>query len=965
MAENIDIDNLRNALEEFTRRLQDSSSAISDEERERRKHDKALEDAEKAIKEHQENQAKRIQKVTKELESLGRGLTNSGASFTVLNQGIDLTVKAIGGLVTKIPVVGAVVGGALKALGESAGEVAKLMVDQFQQAWNAYKDLQDTGVVTSFENLRDLSRDTGLRYEDINKALSKHTKSVAGFGGSMIVGMKAFGEVSRELTDVRKQFGAMGISSAEFTEFQAKYMAQEQSYGRIRGREAASLAQGTREYIENLDALSKLTGASRKDLENQRESARNEIKFRAVLEKLGPKTRESLENLNVYMANKAGPNIAKGIRDAASGAITSPEAQQLMYATNGKATAILDQLKKGLITEAEAAEQFHDAMQGYATTVGEHAQFTENAYTKNSIEAINFIRGGAKNFKDEFGKIKEAQQRNITGQNKQTATLSNTEKQLESASRNLQDFATSSELLPKVMDAFSAGLDGLTEQLAKMSGKSIPDDVKARLDERKATEATAKAQRDYTKSLQESEDAIDDQIKSIEKQIRSSSSPQQRNELERRLERLLASRREIEEAKAKPAGETATGTLDRRSESARQQLLEAQRQEEEAKKRREKVTPPRGAGAPLIPQTGTRAGAPQAAPGLGDLSAQFESGKQGSSAVGFDRTGGTSFGKYQIATRTGTMDKFMEHLKKTNPEIFERLSKAGPADTGTTGKFAQEWKKLAEEGKIQQSERDFIKSTHYDVGVKGTGQNIQKMIEQSKALQEVMFSTSVQHGGAGASDIFNKMFKDGMSEKDFIDAIYKERTTKFGSSTPSVQKSVMDRLAKERELAQGLIGKPAQQQAAAPTQPQQQAAAPVRPQATAAPVAQQQAAAPVAAINQAGFDRARANEDRRVERLQAQARGETPPTPQGRTGGIFRGPSTGYQVELHGTERVEPVDNASVTKEPLNTSVFGDGNEKMDKMLSVFETMIAKYDVMIDLLDNNNSQNRRLVQAMV
>jgi hypothetical protein len=194
---------------------------------------------------------------------------------------------------------------------------------------------------------------------------------------------------------------------------------------------------------------------------------------------------------------------------------------------------------------------------------------------------------------------------------------------------------------------------------------------------------------------------------------------------------------------------------------------------------------------------------------LGGLSERYEAGNKGSSAVGWDRTGGTSFGKYQIATRTGTMNKFMEHLKKTNPEAFERLSKAGPADSGKNGAFAQEWKKLAGEGKLAESEHDFIKKTHFDVGMsKVKDKGLSDMIGKSKALQEVMWSTSVQHGGGGAGGMFNKVFKEGMSEQDLIKAIYAERGTRFGSSSRGVQQSVQNRFADEQQRALAMVGTP-------------------------------------------------------------------------------------------------------------------------------------------------------------
>lgn len=206
--------------------------------------------------------------------------------------------------------------------------------------------------------------------------------------------------------------------------------------------------------------------------------------------------------------------------------------------------------------------------------------------------------------------------------------------------------------------------------------------------------------------------------------------------------------------------------------------------------------------------------APVGHQGLGGLSANYESGKKGSEAVGYDSTGGTSFGKYQIASKNGgTMNKFMEYLQENNPEAHARLAAAGPADSGKNGKFAEEWKTLAKEGKLGDSEHDFIKKTHYDVGIKNLkNENLSKMIGNNKALQEVMWSTSVQHGGAGkgrgAADIFNKVYKEGMSEEDLIKAVYEDRGKRFGSSTPEVQQSVANRFKDEQQKALKMLKDP-------------------------------------------------------------------------------------------------------------------------------------------------------------
>lgn len=208
----------------------------------------------------------------------------------------------------------------------------------------------------------------------------------------------------------------------------------------------------------------------------------------------------------------------------------------------------------------------------------------------------------------------------------------------------------------------------------------------------------------------------------------------------------------------------------------------------------------------IIPSVGKPPPSIKAAPGIGSLSKKFESGTRGSEAVGYDTTGGTSYGKYQIATKTGTMKKFMDFLETDNPEAYKRLKAAGPADAGKEGAFAKEWQALAREGKLGDSEHRFIKASHYDKAITGLSDpTLQQMIVGSSALQEVMWSTAVQHGAAGAKRIFEKVYRRGISEQDLIKGVYAERATKFGSSTLQVQESVRNRFVEEEQMALRMV----------------------------------------------------------------------------------------------------------------------------------------------------------------
>jgi hypothetical protein len=202
----------------------------------------------------------------------------------------------------------------------------------------------------------------------------------------------------------------------------------------------------------------------------------------------------------------------------------------------------------------------------------------------------------------------------------------------------------------------------------------------------------------------------------------------------------------------------------------------------------------------------------------GKLAAQFESGEAGVAAIGYDRVGGTSYGKYQIASKPGTMDEFLSYLDENRPEWADRLRDAGPADTGSKqGNMPSVWRSIAAEDPagFEQVQHDFIARQTYDPArsmiLDRTGLDFNNA---PPALQEVLWSTSVQHGPTGAANIFNKVidrFLHKGQNDDFnaqlINGVYESRKNQFGSSTARVQKSVAHRMDFEKQLALNMLEK--------------------------------------------------------------------------------------------------------------------------------------------------------------
>src|SRR6056297_1104569 len=198
-------------------------------------------------------------------------------------------------------------------------------------------------------------------------------------------------------------------------------------------------------------------------------------------------------------------------------------------------------------------------------------------------------------------------------------------------------------------------------------------------------------------------------------------------------------------------------------------------------------------------------------PELGALSSQYES-RGDPTIVGEDRTGGPSYGEYQIATRTGTFGNYMNFLRTENPALYNELQAAGgeSAARARTPQFEAAWQRTMSNPSNAATQHAFIASTHYEPAARriaaNTGFNVSS---RPRVVQDVVWSTAVQHGAGGAATIVGRVLArtgPNPSNEAFIRGVYAERaagngTKYFGSSTSSVRSAVVNRFGNERNDA--------------------------------------------------------------------------------------------------------------------------------------------------------------------
>lgn len=154
--------------------------------------------------------------------------------------------------------------------------------------------------------------------------------------------------------------------------------------------------------------------------------------------------------------------------------------------------------------------------------------------------------------------------------------------------------------------------------------------------------------------------------------------------------------------------------------------------------------------------------------GIGALSARYESGGRADS-VSKD-VGGMAYGTYQMHSG-GTVGTFINNSKWAGE--FAGL-KPGSKEYG------DKWKEVAarDGGEFADAQHEFIKQTHYAPMV-ARAEKLGLDVSNNKMLQDVLWSTGVQHGAGGGPEILSKALAGAdpktLTPTQIADRIYAER----------------------------------------------------------------------------------------------------------------------------------------------------------------------------------------------
>jgi hypothetical protein len=221
------------------------------------------------------------------VSSLATGMTGMLSSLANLGDSLTSTAQVF----TQIPIVGGVLGSMFGAVAGAA-----------EKTYEAFKKSASVGANFggSMTEMMDAATGAGLTFEQFSGILAKTGKDLALLGGDSEAGARRLAALGKQIkgTPLAGDLNRLGYSTEAINEGMASYAAQLAKTGALQGMSNSQLIAQTGSYLKDLDALTKLTGQSKKELEDQRNARMKDAQFRLIASKLDA---ESQKNLHALM----------------------------------------------------------------------------------------------------------------------------------------------------------------------------------------------------------------------------------------------------------------------------------------------------------------------------------------------------------------------------------------------------------------------------------------------------------------------------------------------------------------------------------------------------------------------------------------------------------------------------------------------------------------------------------------
>ena len=206
---------------------------------------------------------------------------------------------------------------------------------------DTYRQLTKTGASFSGDlfKMRDAATRSGLTMQEFASVIGKNSDLFATMGGNVQAGIDKFTQASGALLGPNSSFSkhlfGLGYTAESIADGLTTVMMTQGTMGKRNALTADQLAEKTNEYLTELDALAKITGQSREELEKKTRAEMEEQSFQVFLDSLDGPAKESLRS-QLAIAEAYGPAAVQAVKNGARGVFAPLTKEGIDFQTTSK-----------------------------------------------------------------------------------------------------------------------------------------------------------------------------------------------------------------------------------------------------------------------------------------------------------------------------------------------------------------------------------------------------------------------------------------------------------------------------------------------------------------------------------------------------------------------------------------------------------------------------------------------------
>jgi len=313
---------------------------------------KGLEDLRKQSK-NTENQFEKLQNRSK---VLSEGIKDFGHSLMVTGRKFGDLVQPLASVMSKLNPSMALFYGSILAL---VNEVDR-QVDVFRELSQQGADF-GAGIFGS----RMAAIEAGLSLDLFKEQVLANTGTFGLLGGSVSRGVKVFTNVSRNIQrDFQPTLSKLGFTMLETSDYITDYLEIQTSLGKAQQMSQEDLTDGSKDYLLQLDMLSRVTGQSRKQLSEELKRQGQDLKLKSLMATMDKDAQANLQAIVAGLGN-VDPKLKSAIEEmVVTGGAPVSEFGRMLASTSPELVNLAAGVRNGSVSSAEFAAGMRRAAAG-------------------------------------------------------------------------------------------------------------------------------------------------------------------------------------------------------------------------------------------------------------------------------------------------------------------------------------------------------------------------------------------------------------------------------------------------------------------------------------------------------------------------------------------------------------------------------------------------------------------------